>query len=55
MNPKEANKVWPGESSEAFPGVFCYVPPPPKTRKPGQLKQEQIEQFVQDVSVFVAQ
>ncbi|XP_064606094.1 phytanoyl-CoA dioxygenase domain-containing protein 1-like [Liolophura sinensis] len=47
-NPKQDSKVWPGESNEAFPEVFCHVPPPPKTKKPGQLSQEQIKQFVQD-------
>lgn len=44
-------KVWPGESGEAYPDVFTKIPPQPTEKKPGQLSEDQIIQFFDKVKV----
>lgn len=42
---------YPGHSDEAFPGVFnlSAMPPQPKEKKPGQLPEEDIRRFFEEV------
>jgi len=46
-------KVWPGDSDEEHPEVFTKIPPQPKTKKPGQLTKEQLEQFFNEGYVII--
>jgi hypothetical protein len=45
-------KKYPGEVGKAFPDVFSLkaMPPQPKEKKPGQLPEEQIRQFFEEVT-----
>ena len=40
---------WPAESDEAFPEIFTVMPEQPVQKKPGQLNQQQIRQFFEEV------
>lgn len=40
-----------GESRISHPEVFTTIPPPVTEKKPGQLSQDQIKQYFEDVSV----
>lgn len=46
----EGDKQWPGQSDEAYPELFT-VPPKPFSEplKPGQLNEEQFQQFWDEV------
>ena len=50
---KAEDKVWPGDSDEAYPTVFTKIPTQPKKWKPGQLTQEQLEQFFNQGFVII--
>ena len=40
----------PGVSTKAYPEVFTTMPPPVKEKKPGQISQDLIQQFHEEVS-----
>lgn len=44
--------VAPGHSDEAHPAIFNTIPPQAKPLKPGQLTDEQLNQFFEDVSTI---
>lgn len=44
---------WLGQSDQAYPEVFTKIPPQPAVQKPGQLTQEQVEQFFTEGYVIV--
>jgi hypothetical protein len=48
----EKKKTWPGYTKEAHPEVcdIRAMPPQPKVLKPGQLPEEQIRQYFEEVS-----
>ncbi len=48
----ETTKRWPGETDEAFPEAFVKIPQQPKEKKPGQLTDEQIKQFFDEVGTY---
>jgi len=48
MEGREA-KQWPGFTGKAYPEVFNTVPPQPQQRKPGQLSEEQVKKFFDEV------
>jgi len=45
----EAKKWPPGFTGKAFPEVFNIAPPQPKQLKPGQLSEQQVKQFFDEV------
>ena len=42
-------KKWPGFTGVAYPEVFNTIPPQPQQRKPGQLSDQQIKKFFDEV------
>ena len=48
MEDKEAKK-WPGFTGKAYPEVFNTIPPQPQQQKPGQLSEQQIKKFFEEV------
>ena len=47
-----SSKKWPGQTDEAHPEPFTIIPAQPKEKKPGQLTDEQIKTYFEDVSKF---
>ena len=41
-----------GESTVDYPDVYTKIPPPVQEKKPGQLSQEQINQFFDEVRIL---
>ena len=41
-----------GQSTEDYPDVYTKIPPSVQEKKPGQLSQEQINQFFNEVGIF---
>ena len=42
-------KRWTGYTDEAHPEIFTVMPPQPKILKPGQLTEEQVKKFFDEV------
>ncbi|XP_013416111.1 uncharacterized protein LOC106177776 [Lingula anatina] len=47
------SNIAPANISEAYPELFCTIPPPVKEKKPGQLSDKQIKQFFEEGYVIV--
>lgn len=45
----EEAKKYPGFTGKAYPEIFTTVPPQPKQQKPGQLSEEQVKKFFEEV------
>ena len=43
-------KKWPGFTGEAYPEVFTKIPPQPQQVKPGQLSEQQVKKFFDEVT-----
>jgi len=48
METVEANK-WPGFTGKAYPEVFNTIPPQPQQLKIGQLSEQQVKKFFDEV------
>ena len=46
---EEVEKKWPGFTDEAHPEIFTTVPPQPAQLKVGQLSEDQIRKFFEEV------
>jgi len=47
-------KQWPGFTGKAYPEVFNTIPPQPQNLKPGQLSEEEVKKFFDEVSIEVS-
>jgi len=45
----EEAKKWPGFTGKAYPEVFNKAPPQPRQLKPGQLSEQQVKKFFEEV------
>jgi len=45
----EVAKKWPGFTGKAYPEVFTKAPPQPQQLKPGQLSEQQVKAFFEEV------
>ena len=46
---------YPGQCDEAYPEVYLRAPPFPQNLKPGQLSEQQFEQFFREVNLLIGQ
>jgi len=45
----EEAKKWPGFTGKAYPEVFTIIPPQPQQLKLGQLSEQQVKKFFDEV------
>lgn len=46
-----ASKRWPGYTEEAYPDIFTTIPPQPECLKPGQVQEDDVRRFFNEVSI----